>query len=247
MRYMNLFFASSFAFFASYAFAYNFTPTKQEFNAWSVRCQKLYLSTGVGRRSEFRGRYSSAKVEQERLLSNLRHGGGWHYCTSIIYIKRAKLETVNEDVRNYNLKKAMNEINYTVSRINKRDPWYAEIGVTLGNLFKALGLYEKSAIAYNEVIESFPTYHQAYLGQSLLYRKMGNTNKAIAILENLGNENITKSVEVSYFLGIYYVEEANIEKANYYANIAYSLGYPLPGLKIKLKQLKQLKTKLNNK
>lgn len=45
------------------------------------------------------------------------------------------------------------------------------------------------------------------------------------------------SMDVHYNLGLFYIEAREFDKAVFHAKEAYSLGYPLPGLKNRLKQL----------
>lgn len=45
------------------------------------------------------------------------------------------------------------------------------------------------------------------------------------------------SADVNYNVGLFYLELGEIEKAAHHAQIAYSYGYPLPGLRAKLEKL----------
>jgi len=45
-----------------------------------------------------------------------------------------------------------------------------------------------------------------------------------------------KSPEIFYFLGLFHFENNNFESAALYGKQAYQLGYPLPALRIKLKE-----------
>lgn len=68
--------------------------------------------------------------------------------------------------------------------------------------------------------------------------KLGRTNEAIRMLEagaDLAPENAT----INYNLGLLYMKTKKYDKAAEYAEKAYALGFPLPGLRNQLAQVRK--------
>lgn len=223
---------------AGSANAYTFKPTDEEFESWSLKCKALYLSTQVGARSRFLDRVPQSIVNRERRAADLIHSGGWHYCAGLIYLRRAKREVVDDVKRAAILDKALAEVIFSASDVSRDSYEFLEMNVTLGNVYKEMEDYQNAEAVYDRVIQQKPSYLPAYAAKSLMFRKQGELDKAVAILEAIPVDVREASAEVNYFLGLFTFELGQFEKAKQYAKIAYDLGYPLPGLKNKLASLK---------
>lgn len=219
--------------------AYDFTLSEQEFNSWDVRCQALYLSTNVGKRSAFRNRLPVSIIQKERKKADAVKSGGWHYCAGLIYVKRAKLAVTNKALQQANYDKAIKEFNFTYSDISRSAPWFAEIGINYGNLLSELNQIKKAQQVFAEVEKYYPNYDRLYVTKAMMYWRLKKFNEGIKTIVARGDTQISKSMEMSYMLSFLYAESGEIESAEKYANIAYRLGYPLPGLKNKIEKLKE--------
>ncbi len=220
--------------FSGNALAFTFVPRPDEFNSWTYQCQAIYASTHAGSKTDYvfkipandRGRFRKQAEKQ---------GGAWHYCESLIHLRRAKMEVVPEE-RAKDLDLAYKAARYTYVRMPKSDPWYAEMAVTLGNIVFLQEKYEEAEYFYNDAINLFPKYAPAYMAKSLIYRKLGDITKAIETLKEYLSVDRNGNSEIYYFMGLFSLEINDIENAKVYAEKAYKLGYPLPGLRDKLEE-----------
>jgi tetratricopeptide (TPR) repeat protein len=73
------------------------------------------------------------------------------------------------------------------------------------------------------------------LYEGYYFWKKGNTARAIGAYKD-ALELDPKSADAHYNIGLLYVQIGNFKEANAHAHAAYSLGYPLPGLRRKLEK-----------
>ncbi|MFC0136110.1 hypothetical protein CR105_02115 [Massilia eurypsychrophila] len=67
---------------------------------------------------------------------------------------------------------------------------------------------------------------------------LGRTKEAIAMFET-GVELAPENATINYNLGLQYMKTKQYDKAAQYADKAYALGFPLPGLRNRLAQVRQ--------
>lgn len=221
--------------FCQSAIAFTFIPTQQEFFSWNRKCQALYLSTDIAKKTPFVGYLPESEIRDVR---KSKHGGGWHYCAGLVHIRRAKNPAATDYEVDASLHHAISEVQFTVRNIEKKNPWYSEIGVTLGDIYKLKGEHKKAIESYNTVIGNFPLYGPAYSAKALLLKDQGKLTEAIKVLEGVDELVINNSAEINYFLGLFYFKLGKLQQASKYSDKAYSLGYPLPWLKQQIKKAK---------
>ena len=224
-------------------YAYQFIPTELEFNLWDIRCKATYAGTDVGSRSKFAELVPPTLVKEYRIAANTApnsRGGPWHYCASLIHLNRAKFAPNSEEAKKHYMR-ALGEAKYTYQRISKKDPWAYEMAVTLGRIENGLKNYKQAEKYYKQAIKLNPSSGLAYTALALQYRKRGKLKQAIKILIQAEKIITPPSAEIYYFLGIFSLENNDIQKANLYSEKAYELGYPLPYLKNKLQKLQSAK------
>jgi tetratricopeptide (TPR) repeat protein len=222
---------------SSNANAFTFIPSEQEFARWSDKCRALYLSTTVGKKSKYHDRVPWSIVTKYRNAANRYGGGPWHYCSGLSYRDQAKSTFGNKKKRAGLFKRSIEEVTYTYRTIKKREPWAAEIGVTLGALYRETNQHDKALDVLDEVVQMHSRYIPAYSSRALVLKDMDKVKEAISFLEGIDPEIRESSSEINYFLGIFYADLKDIDNAKRYAEIAYKLGYPLPGLKNKIQRL----------
>jgi tetratricopeptide (TPR) repeat protein len=104
----------------------------------------------------------------------------------------------------------------------------------LGLTFLEAGALGKAEEQFDRAISSHPEYAGAYVAKSSLLKKRGSLDAAIAVLVKGSKATEEQSAELENVLGLAYFQKKNYEKARDHARTAYSLGYPLPGLRDKL-------------
>jgi len=109
------------------AHAYHFKPTPAEWALWPDYCKARYVTTTIGRKSPYKSMFPPAAVD------NWRHRIGTqtythihHYCASLVYLQRAGVAASNQE-RNYLLRLAEGDCNYTLKRIPPTSPLYREV------------------------------------------------------------------------------------------------------------------------
>ena len=215
-------------------FSYDFTLSETEFAAWPRWCQELYVTTDVGRRSPFVTRISHEAMTRAR--TNPQINGFWHYCAGITWLARARAEP-HQDRAAYMYSKAIDETTFCYAPTPSNHPLRGEMGTTLGLAYRGLKDYERAKEFLERAIKEEPTHEASYTAMYLVLRELGRNDEARDALLR-GNETTKgKSAELNYFLGLAYIDAGDLPSARKYANQAYKLGYPLPGLRNKLARL----------
>lgn len=215
--------------------ALKFKLSQQEFDSWDMRCKAYYVMTDYGAISGFKKDVPKFEYDKWDAIKKIRSTGPWHYCSSLIWIRRAKTaKTV--DIKEEYYRRALSSAQWTYARIDPAQPWSAEMAVTIGTIYQALEEFKLAHQIFDQSIQSHADYIPAYAAKSILFRKQGKLNKAINVLEQVVKRYDLKSPEIFYFLGLFHFENNNFESAALYGKQAYQLGYPLPALRIKLKE-----------
>ena len=100
-------------------------------------------------------------------------------------------------------------------------------------------------LSYDDIIQRFECAIQwnkkipdTYVIYGVHLHRSGKINEAILQYEQAIKLR-PKYAEAHYNLGLAYVASGEIAKAEHHARIAYELGFPLPGLKNKLKRIEE--------
>jgi hypothetical protein len=109
------------------ALAYNFKPTPAEWAMWPDYCKARYVTTSVGQKSPYVASVPPAMIENwKKRLGNTTYTHVHHYCASLVYMQRASTAQTNQD-RNYLLRLAEGDCNYTLKRIPPTSPIYRDV------------------------------------------------------------------------------------------------------------------------
>ena len=216
------------------AAALSFLPTAREWIAWPQYCRARYVVSAAGRDSKYAGRVPRAEVNRWKQ----QLGGAWyglhHYCAGLASLNKAKLTRIRAE-RERDYQYVLRQARYTLERTPQENPMYAKIAVTMAEASAGLGHLDEAFEYLDRARALHPTETAAYAVAALIYRDGGKLEKAKEILIQ-GNEAVEgKSSELHYILGLILLELKEFETAREHAKQAYELGYPLPGLKKKLK------------
>jgi tetratricopeptide (TPR) repeat protein len=221
------------AFYAPSALALQFWPNETEWASWSDYCRARYVVSGAGRSSQFTRQVSpqeSARWEQ-------RMGDAWyalhHHCAALIYTQRAQHAKTKKE-RDYLLDVSIRNYRFTLERTPESNAFFPEIMTRMAVSYDLLGDIPHAMESLDLAIQSHPTFMSAYATKAMMLRSRGQLAKAREILEAANTASQGESAEVHYSLGLLYLEEGDIGAAQEHARIAYSRGYPLPGLRRKL-------------
>jgi tetratricopeptide (TPR) repeat protein len=216
--------------------ALNFTPTEIEWVTWPDYCRARYIVSGAGTGSEYARRISAAEITQQQT----RMGDGWHwlhhYCAALAYFSRADAE-VDERRIEYWLKEAEVNLMGYYQRISRDHPMFIEVATRIAQLHRQRGDTKVALTFLHEAIEVQPGASSPYALAAIIYRDNGDPEKAVSLLLEGDRSLDGKSAEIHYFLGLLYIELDDLDSAVRHAELAYNLGYPLPGLASKLREL----------
>lgn len=216
--------------------AYTFLPTDAEFNSWPGYCRAVYAKTSFGSQTKFATR---VRPEHDAALAVIEGSGIYgphHSCTGMIWLNRARLEQ-DAASRNFMLNQSITETMFAYVRSDRKSPYLADIAVQLAMAHMELGDVDTAMTTLSQFISDQPGNPVAYSGLAILQRKEGDLTGAVATLISGDKAVNGQSAEIKYNLGLMVLELGRTEEAVGYADAAYSMGYPLPGLRAKLKRV----------
>jgi tetratricopeptide (TPR) repeat protein len=219
--------------YAPSALALQFWPSEIEWASWPDYCRARYVVSAAGRSSRFVQQVSPS----ESALWEKRMGDAWyalhHHCASLIYTQRAQHAKTKKE-RDYLLDVSIRNYLFTLERTPKENGMYPEMLTRMAMSYDLLGDIPHAMETLDTAIQLHPTFMSAYATKAMIFRRRGELSKAREILQAANAATNGESAEVHYSLGLLYLEEGDIDAAQEHARIAYSRGYPLPGLRRKL-------------
>jgi tetratricopeptide (TPR) repeat protein len=214
--------------------AWDFVPTPLEWETWPVYCRVQYSSVNNGLDYKNQPVYSPSEIAQWReTLGPRTFDGLHHYCASIHFLNRARVDP-NRATRNFKLGRAWEDAEFTFTRAETTSPVYPIIANTVAQVRFEMGKPDEAEDVLKGVIKMQPARPEAYITLALLYRKQHELEQARATLMQADEAIGGESAEIQYNLGLLNFETGNMDAAVQNARKAYSMGYPLPGLKRKL-------------
>ncbi len=218
--------------------AYEFRPTDQEWANWPGYCQARYIGTNVGRSSRFINRVSAHQRQELAQWDNAGMRGIHHFCAGMAWLYRAKLEDDSRD-RKYKLTEARRETQFSLDRSNRAAPQFAIVAIQMATILHEQGETDNAIELLQSLIQAQPKNDLAYSAAATFYGKMDRFSEARQVLLRGNEATEGKSAEIQYNLGLVSLELGAIEDARRYADSAYDLGYPLPGLRARLERLER--------
>ena len=216
------------------AYAFNFTPTDAEWATWPEMCKARYATTRIGSGSTFGSQVRPAAIEQWQT----QLGAAWnyvhHHCAGLIYLDRAKLETLPSQ-RKFLLNRSLSEHRFALEHTPPDDPFAAEIRTRIGLTLREAKQYTDALQSLDAAIAVNQRYGDAYVAKALVQRDQNKTRECLATLRAGDEATGGQSLEINHFLAVVLMQQEQFEEAREHARRAYSLGYPLPGLRDKLK------------
>ncbi len=220
------------------AFAYEFVPTEGEFYSWPAYCRAKYVNTPIGEASQF------ARVISQDQVSAARAATGeavflhvHHYCSGVVWVQRGKAEP-DPQQRKFFFTNAVGDLSYFTARVPPESGIMAKALYSLAEAYNGLGDRTTAMQTLTEAVQSHPENASTHVALGLFLRNNKDLAGALAALEH-GVQVIgdSASAELDYDLALVLLESDRKEEAVKYARKAYELGYPLPGLRMKLARM----------
>lgn len=220
-----------------WANAFDFVLSEAEFLTWPPYCQARFSSLEPGQRQAFSRDFPKAITEQERArIGPITFDRVHHWCAGMIWLNRARAES-DQRLHDFKLSEAANEANFTLVGLPADSPILSLVLVTVGVVCQEQHNDECASTNFNAAINARPADPAPYSALALLHRKHKDLNLARDILLRGDKATEGQSPEIKYNLGLILLEMGDIDGALEQAHLAYAGGYPLPGLKNKLKRL----------
>lgn len=212
--------------------AYDFVPTEAEWQAWPQYCQARYVMFPPGDTSEFRNRVAPESIQKWSAVFGTCFGGVHHYCTGLAKFGRASATSKDRD---FMLRQAIDEHVYVQRTCPRDNPFWSDNQSHLAMVLWAAGGKQQAMEAVDVAIKAHPDYDGAYIAKSILLKRAGQISQSRSVLIDGNNATKGESAELQYALGLSYLDAKQYEEAREHARKAYELGYPLPGLRDKLR------------
>lgn len=218
------------------ASAYNFIPERQEWTSWSGYCKARYVTTDVGKRSQFRDDVAPSTIQYWRdAIGHEAFLHIHHYCAGLIWLERAKVGW-NNSPKGFLLDRAVDESRYTYRNIGPANPMATTVVSTLAIAFLERGDQSAAENLIKELVDNQPVASEPYVAGAVIYHRVGKINAALEIMESGAAKVENPSAEFYYTLGLILADLERYPEAKGYADLAYDLGYPLPGLRRRLER-----------
>ncbi len=203
-------------------------PTDSEWQQFPPYCRARYSVTLYARGTRFEGSVPPDEMQRWRGQT----GSFWevlhHHCYGLIQLSRAPRVT-DAGQRRYLYERAVDEFSFAYQ--NTEHPLRAQSAVQLGLAYKGLDEPDLALRYLDEALANNPKLESAYSAKGLILRQKGSLEEAKTTLLRGLDAVGGASAELNYFLGLTYFDLKDFTKAREYADKAYALGYPLPGLR----------------
>ena len=177
-------------------------------------------------------------VKWQKLLRDDGWYGYHHYCAGIAWLF-SSASTLDPLQRERDLRAAVSEITYAVRSTRPANPLFTTISVNLARAYDGLGERDKARDYFQKAREAHPQLEGGHAAMAAWLWDLGEVSKARDVLEEGIGHQRAASAELHYMLGLVQLELGEAGEARRHADLAYGLGYPLPGLRQKLASVDQ--------
>lgn len=218
------------------SYAYSFQPTDAEWSIWPSYCKAKYAWTNIGRSSRFATRVTYADRLALSELESAGIRGLHHFCAGMAWLNRAKTSSNRKD-KEFKLSEALRETRFAVERSNQRAAQFAVLAIQLASVLFEQSQHDSAFQTLESALSIQPDNEILYSAIAVFHRRLGDLESAKSILLRGNDVTEGRSAEINYNLGLITLELGELQEAVSYAESAYGLGYPLPGLRTKLEKL----------
>jgi tetratricopeptide (TPR) repeat protein len=217
--------------------AWDFEPTALEWQSWPLYCRVQYSWVNAGFEFQYGGTIPNDVVDDwRRTIGDYTFTGMHHWCASIHFLNRARVETAPL-MRDFVLRRAWEDAMFSFSRAETQSPVFPNMAVTVAQIRQEMGKPDEAEAALKRSIDAQPSRAEPYVMLAMIKRKAKKLPEALAVMKQADDVAHGQSAEIQYNLGLINLEIGDKDAAVANAKKAYGLGYPLPGLKNKLRKL----------
>jgi tetratricopeptide (TPR) repeat protein len=217
------------------AASWDFVPTPVEWQVWPEYCRAQY--TILGEAVPYDG-YQQARATAQQWRASIgarTYDGMHHYCAALHFRTRALAEAAPME-RAIIFRRAWEDAEYSYVRTDPASMVYPAISVGVARVRFDMGKPDEAVQILKRSIEARPDALDAYVQLAVIYRRQKQLQDALTIMEKAESLQGGQSSEVQYILGLIYLDMGNLDAAERNAKLAYAKGYPLPGLRDRLRE-----------
>lgn len=216
-------------------YSYAVVPTEAEWQLWPDYCRARFKVAGDGEGTPYQIRISDEEVAHWKL----RMPGAWHglhhYCYGLVYMHRAAVVPEGAE-RKHLLRNAVGEFTFEFRSTPASDSFFGQTASELALAYRQLGDDRDALVVANDVLNRAPNMSAGYLIKAIVLRNRKDLSAAAALLRR-GLDVVGKgAADLHYALGLTLLDMHDIKEAKAQAEAAYRLGYPLPGLRNRLRK-----------
>lgn len=218
--------------------AFSFTLHGAEWKSWPEYCKARCSEIGTCRvgqvhptmPAETRDHWRS--VLGQEVFASVHHG-----CAGMVYLQRLMRHSGSDMNRRALIKQIKSECDFTLRYTPPDHPIAHKVQVVLARTAYHEGNTAQSFRIFEELLETARDLPDVYAAYGAYLFRERDFSRAREVLEQ-GLAQVTEpTAEMHYFLGLVLLREKAYANARTHAHEAYRMGYPLPGLKRKLKAL----------
>jgi|GEM_PF-1933360 len=174
--------------------------------------------------------------EQKKLIlqsaGSVNHGipGAHHFCMGLVKLDRARRGIGSYDG-------AVGELSYSAYDMEPDAPAFSFVRANLGTALYRAGKRKDASIIWSQGIKAQPQRRESYLAMASALLSERRPQEALDLLLKYEAVKDGDYADTEHFLAQTYFELKKYDEARQHAQKAYDLGYPVFGLRDKLKQL----------
>ena len=157
--------------------------------------------------------------------------GGHHFCMGLVYLNRAGRGT------NGAYAGAVQEFTYSQTRMEMDSPSYSYVNAYLGRALYRSGKRSYAMKVWAEAISVQPQGRDSYLAMAEALLSERRPQDALEVLQKFDQVKDVEYADAEHFMAQAYFELKRYDEAKLHLDKAYSLGYPVFGLREKLKRV----------
>jgi tetratricopeptide (TPR) repeat protein len=216
--------------------AHCYMVSSSEWAAWPDYCETHYVKVSGGTESPYVGLVSPDMVAKAKTML----GESWyhvhHACYAMMLIARAERYQGRDAQRTKEaLAQISGELSYSLARIPPSIPVHWKLLTIQARALNLRGKNEAAVDSLRLIVKRKPDFVDGYAVLGNFLYKDGKYAEARQVLETGLEKVATPTAEMYYFLGMILFKQGSFDGAREQAQKAYKLGYPLPGLRNKLK------------
>lgn len=217
---------------AAPAEASDITMTPVEWYALPDFCRPAILGSIYIHRVPFELRGSA--TEGAKTSGGARNASGipgaHHFCFGLIHLSRAKRGGENYDA-------AVRQFNYSYQQMSGNAPMFSYVSANLGRALYGHRKKADAAKVWTEAISLQPQRRESYLALAEALLGERRPEEALKVLKKYEDNKESDYPDAEHFLAQTYFDLKKYDEAKTHAERAYALGYPVFGLRDRLKQL----------